>query len=225
MTGLLIRYKVSSRVRLVVEQPKLGASDDDSVSVSGLDASIIHHASTGCGDESSTGASSAVNVVREGEESIASADDVLELFCVLGTFFRAQWCGNLFEDGFPLLALLSTSHGGTLHRAFDEKVDGVALLRTLRALFEGQRENAGMLTQPPVVRLVAGETSAVDARLLACAKTNHTAVKHVADAVGLSVLECERRNSEVEQRVFRDLPTWKRGSEFISRHECTRIYK
>lgn len=57
------------------------------------------------------------------------------------------------------------------------------------------------MPQPPDVGLAPGEARAVDARLLARAEADERAVLCVRDAVGLGVLERERREDEVRQRV------------------------
>ena len=71
---------------------------------------------------------------------------------------------DFFEQDLPLRLLVALEH-----LARDEEVDRVRLVRALDALFERQREDARVVAQPPIVRLGACESRAVDARLLACA--------------------------------------------------------
>ena len=54
-----------------------------------------------------------------------------------------------------------------------------------------------MLAQEPVVRLVARQTRAVDAALLARAHADGLAVLHIADGVGLGVLQGDEGDEHV----------------------------
>ena len=62
-----------------------------------------------------------------------------------------------------------------------------------------------MLTNEPVVGLVAGESRAVDAALLTCADTDGHAVLDVADRVGLRVLERDERKDHVVLCALRQI--------------------
>jgi hypothetical protein len=63
--------------------------------------------------------------------------------------------------------------------AADEQVNCIGLLRTLHALFEWQREHPWVVSEPPDVGFAAGKTRAMDARLLACPKTNKGSAQSV----------------------------------------------
>lgn len=62
-----------------------------------------------------------------------------------------------------------------------EQVDGVALVGALGARLPADVEHAVVEAHPPVVGLVAGQTRAVDAALLAGAQADDLAVQRVAD--------------------------------------------
>ena len=64
---------------------------------------------------------------------------------------------------------------------------------------KGQVEHLGHVAKLPVVRLLAGQTGAVDAALLTGADADDLSVLHVADAVGLGVFE---RNEAQDQIAF-----------------------
>ncbi len=62
-----------------------------------------------------------------------------------------------------------------------------------------------MMAQPPVVRLAARQSGAVDAALLACAHTDGLAVFDVADGVGLGVLQGNQGDNHVDFSGVRQL--------------------
>ncbi len=61
------------------------------------------------------------------------------------------------------------------------------------------------MTEPPVVCLLTGKTSAVNTRLLAGSETDDGAVERVADTVGLSVFKSESSDSKVNDRLLGEL--------------------
>lgn len=81
--------------------------------------------------------------------------------------------------------------------AGDEEIDSVSFFGALDALFKGEREDARVVTEPPVVGFGAGETGAVNTGLLACTETDDGTVVGVGDGVGLGVFEGESGDDEV----------------------------
>ena len=71
----------------------------------------------------------------------------------------------------------------------DIDVDGVVPVGAADVVHELEAQDLGMLAQPPDVRLVAGQTGAVDAALLAGPHTDGHAVFDIADRVGLGVFQ------------------------------------
>ena len=158
-----------------------------------------------------------MDVVGEGEECVARARDAGELARVLRTLLGGERRGHALEHGLPLHALTALEH-----LAADEEVDRVRLLRALDALLERQGQHARVVPQPPQVRLVACETRAVDARLLAGADADDRSAVCVRYAVRLCELESEGRDDEVGQGLARELDVgelngrlWKIGSAHL----------
>ena len=81
--------------------------------------------------------------------------------------------------------------------AGDEQVDGIGLVGSLGTFLEGQLEDTGVVSKPPVVSLVTSETSTVDTRLLAGAETDDGTVKSVTDRVRLGVFEGKCSDDEI----------------------------
>lgn len=179
-----------------------GVSKDHVVLVGDLDALGVHNGTSRGTNERNTGSLAAVDIVREGEKGIRPADDTRKLGHVSFLLLNSQRRGDLVKEGSPLGVLRLRR---VERRSGDEEIDGVGLIGALGALLEGERENALVVAEPPVVSLVAGETRAVDTRLLAGAKTNDGTVEGVADRVGLRVLERNRRDEEVKRRLGRKI--------------------
>ena len=167
-----------------------------------LDALGIHDTSAGSSDETGSTPLGPVDVVREGEEGVARADNSRELLHVRLLLLGAQCLGDRLEQALPLRSLAAL---GRERLASHKEVDGVGLVSSLRALFEWQVEHSRVVSQPPVVGLVTGKTGAVDSRLLARAETDDGAVERVTDRVGLRVLERERSDDQVGDGLVRHL--------------------
>jgi hypothetical protein len=137
-----------------------------------------------------------MHIVREREKRVTGARHPIQLRRPLRLLLHAERLHRALEQALPLRLLAALEH-----LPAHEQVDRVRLLRALDALLERQREDARVVPQPPDVGLAPGEARAVDARLLARAEADERAVLCVRDAVGLGVLERERREDEVRQRV------------------------
>lgn len=113
---------------------------------------------------------------------------------MLRFFLFGQLDRSLVEKTFPL-SPLSSLCGKCC--SGDEQVDGIGFVCSLCTLFEGEREDSGVVTQPPVVGFVTCQSGTVNSGLLACTETNDGTVQSVADGVGLSVLESEGSDDQV----------------------------
>lgn len=164
------------------------------VLIGGLDALLVHDASAGGGDVGRPASLGSVDVVREGEEGIARAHDTLELLGVLLLLLGGERLRDSLKERLPLSPL--SSLGGE-RLAGDEEVDRVGLVGSLGTLLERQGEDSRVVTEPPVVGLVTGETGAVNSGLLSGSETDDGAVESVADRVGLGVLEREGGDDQV----------------------------
>ena len=180
----------------MMEQTQVSMRKDNSMFISSLDTFCIHNASRGRSEVLNPTPPSTVHIIREREERVARARDAVQLLRVHLALLRAQRRGHLLEVGLPLRELAALER-----LAGDEEVDRVRLLRALDALLEREREHARVVPQPPEVRLGAREARAVDARLLPGADPDRRAAVGVRDAVRLRVLERERGDDEVGDRL------------------------
>ena len=151
-----------------MEKPQRRMSKNDSMLIRRLDALLVHDASRGCSEVPNATLPCAVHVVREREEGIARARHPIELLRVVCALLGAEWRRDLLEQAFPLRPLPTLKHFSA-----HEKVDRVCPFRTLYTSLEWQREDARVVSQPPVVRLGARESRAVDPRLLACTQSDY----------------------------------------------------
>ena len=184
----------------MVEQTQRRVSENDLVLVRGLDTLFIHHTPARRSEVPHPAPSRPMHVIREREERIAAARDTIKLPRMLLALLRAQRRRHLLEERLPLRALRALER-----LARDEEVDRVRLLGALDALLEREREHARVVAEPPEVGLGACEARAVDAGLLASADANDSAAVGVRDAVRLGVLQRERGDDEVRQRLLREL--------------------
>ena len=164
--------------KLVMEKPQGRVSENYSVLVRRLDAFLVHDASGRRGKVPRAALLRAMHVVREREERITGARHAVELARMIRALLGAKRRRDLLEQALPLCLLAALEH-----LAADEEVDRVRLVGALDALLERQREDARVVSQPPVVRLGARESRAVDARLLAGAQADYRAAVGVRYAV------------------------------------------
>ena len=79
----------------------------------------------------------------------------------------------------------------------DVDVDGVVPVGLGHVVAEGQIQHLGHVAQLPVVGLLARQAGAVDAALLTGTHADGLAVLHVADAVGLGVLQHDQADDQI----------------------------
>lgn len=101
-----------------------------------------------------------VDVISEWEERVAGQADVVQLLDPVFALLCGQQLRRLFERRIELLHThLVADSAGRVH------VDVVALLGTFDALLELHVDHARMLSDPPVVRFLAGQSGAVNSDL------------------------------------------------------------
>jgi hypothetical protein len=149
-----------------------------------FDALLIHDTSRRRSKVPNPALPRAMHVIREREKCIAGAGHPIELPRVVRTLLRTEWRWNLLEQTFPLRLLTALER-----LTADKEVDRVCLFRTLDAFLEGQPEDARMVSQPPIVRLGARESRAVDPRLLSRTQSDDRPVISIRHAVGLGVFQ------------------------------------
>lgn len=135
-------------VVLVVEQPKVGVSEDHFMLVRSLDAFLIHHASTRCRKIPYTALPCSVHVIREREERIARARDTIELLRVSDTLFRRKRLRKTLEQALPL-CLFTALKNLTAY----EEVNSIGFFCTLHAFLEWKIKDAWVVTEPPEISL------------------------------------------------------------------------
>lgn len=198
-------------------ETQVGVGKDDTVVIGSLDALGVHDGTARCCEVLDTALSSSVDIVREGEERIGRAGNALELLHVLFSFLFAQRRGNFVEQAFPLSTLRRVSFE---HLTSDEEVDGVGLVGSLGTLLEGQCKNSRVVTQPPVIGLVACQSGAVNSRLLTSAETDDGTVQCVTNGVRLSVFQCQGSDGQVGDGLLGQL---KKASVSVQMPESSHI--
>ena len=156
-----------------------------------LDALLIHDTAPRCRDVLRSAPPHAMYIIREGEERVGRTDDPLLLAQMLLPLLDRERSRHLIEHALPLRSFPAVR---VECLARDEEVNGVGLVGPFGAPFEGQGEDARMMPEPPVVRLVARETGTMDARLLTRAETDDGTVEGEADGVGLCEFKGEGRD-------------------------------
>ena len=146
----------------MVEQSDSGKCHDHAVLVRRGDDLIVPDGTAGLGNVLNTGLPGPLHVVPEGEEGVGAHGDAGHLGDPIFLFLLCQHIGLHFEGVLP--------HAFGQHVVVlvgDIDVDGVIPVRAADVVYELQPQNLGVLTQPPDIRLVARQTGAVDAALLA----------------------------------------------------------
>src|SRR5712675_2276346 len=140
-----------------MEKPQWRVSENDSVLVRRLDALLVHDASRRRGEVPHATFLRAMHVIREREERVTGTRHAIELPRVVRALLRGERRRDFLEQALPLNLLAALEY-----LAPDEEVDRVRLVRALNPFLERQREHARVVSQPPVVRLGARKSCAVD---------------------------------------------------------------
>ena len=190
-----------------MEKPQRRVSEKHSVLVRRLDAFLVHDTSGRRSEIPNAALPCAMYVVPKREERIARTRHAVELPRMVRALLCAERRRDRLEEALPLCFLTALEH-----LASDEKVDRIRLVGTLDALLEREREDARVVAQPPIVRFGARESRAVDARLLAGAQSDYRAAVGIRYAVGLGVLQGQRRDDQVGDGSLGELCRDRKGS-------------
>ena len=134
----------------------------------------------------------ALDVVREGEESVGPERHALHLIQPCALFFRRENC-RLFGK----YLLPCPVRQDIFIPLPDIDVDGIVAVRALNIRAERQIQNLRALSQPPVVRLGSGKPGAVDAGLLAGSDADGLAVLDEAYRIRLGILQSDQGNLDI----------------------------
>lgn len=169
-------------------------TEHDAMFIRRLNTLSVHHTTAWCCQVLHAALPRPVDIISKGEECVARARHTIQPSRPYLSLFLGQRRRHSLELGFPL-RLFPTLEDFPTH----EQVDRVCLLGTLHAMFEREREDARMMTEPPQVRFTSRKSSAVDTGLLACSQTDDGAVFRIRDAVGLRVFQRERGHEQIRQ--------------------------
>ena len=177
---------------LVMEKTHACEGHRDAILVAGVDNMVVADGATGLGDVLHTALVGALDVVSEGEEGITTQCHARVLGYPRFLGLGGKHFGLLGEELLPgavaqyILVLVG-----------DIDIDGVVAVGTAYAGLEGQVHHLRTLAEPPYIGLVACQTGAVDAALLAGTDTDGLSVLDVAHRVALGVLERDEGNDQV----------------------------
>lgn len=130
----------------VMEQSQVRVREYHPMLVCCLHALLVHYTSARRCQILDAASPRTMHVVGEGEKCVAAARDALQLREPFPLLLRAQGRGHLLELRLPLRLLAPAALEDL---AGNEEVDRIRLLCALHALLEGQREDAGVVPQPP----------------------------------------------------------------------------
>ena len=141
----------------VVEQSHAGEGHGHAVLVALGDDQIVTDGAAGLCNVADAALLGALDVIGEGEESVA-AQSYAGLAVQIGPDFL---CGQMFGLLGEVVLPVAVS-ADILLIAIDEAIDDIVADGTGNIGTEGQIQNGGMLTQPPGIGLAACQTGAVD---------------------------------------------------------------
>ena len=167
---------------LMVEQTHAGECHGNAVLVASVDNMVITNTTTCLSNILNTALVSTLDVVAEGEESIATKTYVGVLCQPLLHLLLGERFGAFGEELLPLAIAQNVLALGT-----DVDVDGVVTVGTTDAGNEGKIHHLGVLTKPPDVGLVASQTGAMDTALLTGTNTDGLTILNIAHAIALGV--------------------------------------
>jgi DNA helicase HerA-like ATPase len=177
-------------------------SKDDTIVIGSLNTLGVHDTASRGSQELNTRLPYPVNVVREGEEGVGRTSDTLELVHVSLLFLLGKRSRDFVEQAVPLRLLTGV---GLESLSSDEEIDSVGLVSTLGSLLERKSEHTRVVTQPPVVSLLSGQSGTVNSGLLTSTETNDGTVQSVTDRVGLSVLQSKGSDGQVGDSLLGEL--------------------
>ena len=141
-----------------------------------------------------------LDVVREGEEGVRAQGHALHLVQPGPLFLSGKYRRFYLED---LLPCAFCQH---IHVLFPNiNINGVVPVRSADAVYKLQAQYLGALAQPPVVRLLAGQSGAVYTGLLSGADADGLSVFHKADRVGLGVFQGNQGDLQISQSALRQI--------------------
>ena len=184
----------------MVEQSQAAERHCNAVLVALLNDDIIADGAARLNDILDAALEGAVDVVREREEGIRAEADIGILCNPCLTLFLCKDRRLLGEHALPL-AVREDIHVILT----DVEVDRVVAVGALDVIAERQIQHLRRLSEPPVIRLRAGQSRAVDSGLLACADTDRLTVLDIADGVRLRIFQRDQRDDEIELLVVRDI--------------------
>lgn len=184
----------------MVEQPQRGMRKCHPMLVRGLDTLFVHNTPTRSRQILDPTLPRPMHVIRERKERITRARHPIQLGRPLLLLLRTQRLYTALEETLPLRLLPTLQYFST-----DEEVNGVGLLGALDALFEGERENARVVAEPPEIGFPPCQTGAVDPGLLTRTETDDRSMQSVSNTVRLRVLKRQSRKDQICDRPGGDL--------------------
>src|SRR5574344_1017728 len=145
-----------------MEQAQTGKGHSDTIFVAGFNNIVIANRTACLSNILYAAAMSAFNIVAKGEEGITAKGNVLQLCQPSLLFSTSQRLWLFGEEVFP-----NAIGQNVLVVIRNIYVDGVVAVGTTNAVLKGQCQYLRVLAQPPNVSLVASQTSAMYAGLLA----------------------------------------------------------
>ena len=166
----------------MMEEAQAGHRHGNSIFIARFDDIVVADRTAGLGNVVDAAAMSSFDVVAKGEESVAAEGYAVELSNPGFLFFPRKGLRFFRKEILP-----DTVSQDVFVIVGDVDVDGIVPVRTADVVAEGQVQDFRVLTEPPDIGLITGQTGAVDAGLLTGADTDGHAVFYVADGVGLGV--------------------------------------
>ena len=155
----------------MVEQTHAGEGHGNTVLVAFFNNQIITDGTAGLCDVLNTGSNTALDRIREGEESVGAQSNSITGIQPCTLFFRGQRFGS---DGEVVLP--DTLCADILFVAVDVAVDNIITTGSAQVRTERQIQGLGMLTQEPGISLTTSQTDTVDTALLTCTDTDSLTV-------------------------------------------------
>ena len=175
-----------------MEQPDAAERHGNAVLIAGVNNLLVADRAAGLDNGGHAGTAGTLDVVAKGEEGIGTQADTGNVAQVLFLFLRGQGCGLLGEGLGPDIVADDILGGVT-----DIHINGIVAVGLGDIVTEGQVQHLVHVAQLPIVGLLACQTGAVDAALLAGTHADGLTACGVADTVGLGVFQGDKGNDQV----------------------------
>lgn len=183
---------------LMMEQANAGKGHCNAILVAGSNHMIVTDASTCLCNIFNAALMSPFYIIAKWEESIRPQADTCILADPLFLFLKRKHRRLFGKEILPYsiskyIVMILT----------DVNINGIIAICTADMLYPRQCKHFWMLTQPPYVGFITGQTRAMNAALLTGTNTYGLSTLYIAHGIALGILQCDQGNFQIALGILR----------------------